>query len=203
MAAQIDADTEQWCDYIYLGGCFKLPWLLPYFLELAEEVRSHGVKIILDHGRVNDLVTTEDIKDVRALARVADFYLPSVGEFLSVWDARTLTDAARMIRSDSGNVVVVKKSDLGAEAFTRESHFSVPAYDVAIRNSVGAGDSFNAGLVRAQDLGLTLQESVEYACATAAIRISEPRLPTEQNVGLMLRRTTNRPPSVPSQGVEP
>jgi len=49
--------------YLYLGGGLKLLSLLPSYPQLIEAAKKHGVKIILDHGRVTNLVT-EDHKRI-------------------------------------------------------------------------------------------------------------------------------------------
>ncbi len=49
---------------------------------------------------------------------------------------------------------------------------TVKAYKVKSINTVGAGDSFNAGFIKAYINGMGFKESMKYACATAAIKIS-------------------------------
>jgi sugar/nucleoside kinase (ribokinase family) len=161
--------------YIYLGGAFKLPHLLPYFESLAKDLAYGKVGLALDHGRVPKDVSTETRRRMRSLASEVNFYLPSRNEFLDLWESDSLDAAAEAVMA-SGTImqrlVVVKDGSAGAVGFTSSEKIGVPAYNVLVRNTVGAGDSFNAGLLQASHLGLDLKSSMDFACATSAVAIS-------------------------------
>ncbi|MGH3301539.1 MAG: carbohydrate kinase family protein [Streptosporangiaceae bacterium] len=110
-----------------------------------------------------------------------DLYLPSRAEFLTVWEAETLDTAGRQAL-DAGErddrVVAVKDGARGAVAFTHDARVQVPANEVEPQNTVGAGDSFNARFVLARGLNLDLEDSLKFGCATAAVKIPTPELPT-------------------------
>jgi sugar/nucleoside kinase (ribokinase family)/fructose-1,6-bisphosphatase/inositol monophosphatase family enzyme len=161
--------------YIYLGGAFKLPHLLPYFESLARELAHRKVSIVLDHGRVPKDVSAETKGRMRSLASSVDFYLPNRNEFLDLWETDSLDAAAEEVMGSGSSMlrlVVVKDGSAGAVGFTSDEKIGVPAYDVPVRSTVGAGDSFNAGLLRARSLGQDLESSMDFACATSAVAIS-------------------------------
>lgn len=188
--------------FVYLGGVFSLKsFSLESYMELARIAHSNGVKVVLDHGRISNRITEEDIHKIQLLVSEVDYYLPSMDEFLYVW-GEDLTEALRNVREKSTAVVVVKDSDRGAIGLDDSEITKVPAFPVAITNNeIGAGDSFNAGFLKATALGLSFEESIQFGCATAAVKISQPGLPTYEKVtDFLTNQTTLIPQSFPSPG---
>jgi sugar/nucleoside kinase (ribokinase family) len=56
-------------------------------------------------------------------------------------------------------------------------------------HTVGAGDSFDAGFIAAQSEGQGTLGSIRFACATAALKISQDTLPTRQAIEAYLAIT--------------
>jgi sugar/nucleoside kinase (ribokinase family) len=196
VAKSVDNHIDEY-QYIYLGGTFKLPHLLPYFESLTKEVAHAKISIVLDHGRVPQDVSAETKRRMRSLASLVNFYLPSRNEFLDLWETDSLDVAAEEVLASGSSMrrlVVVKDGSAGAVGFTHDEKIGVPAYDVPIRSTVGAGDSFNAGLVRASSLGQDLESSIDFACATSAVAISGSKLGVAATIALQARnaRTSSR-----------
>lgn len=173
-------------NYFYLGGCFKLKSLIPSLSSLAREAKRHNVKVVLDHGRITNAVSQEEAESIRGLLPFVDFYLPSRKEFLAVWVVEEIEEGFRKIRARSEAKVVVKDGINGAVGFNGEETSKVSAFQVNAVNRVGAGDSFNAGFIRADRDGLSFEECVRFACATAAMKISRPDLLTMESVMALL-----------------
>lgn len=167
------SDDEYTFDYLYLGGCFKLKELLPDLYKIAKEQKAKGAIIVLDHGRINNSVTEADLMHIKKLLPYVDLYLPSIDEFLAVWDAQTIDEAYAKASQVTKATIVVKQGDLGATGFVDGKKIDIPAYKVKVINTVGAGDSFNAGLIRALSQKLPYEEAIRHACATAAVKISD------------------------------
>lgn len=172
-------------NYFYLGGCFKLKSLIPSLSSLAKEAKRRHVRVVLDHGRITNAVSQEEVESIRGLLPFVDFYLPSKKEFLAVWGVEEIEKGFRKISAISKAKVVVKNGINGAAGFDGEA-FNVPAFQVEAVNTVGSGDSFNAGFIRADRNGLSFEECVRFACATAAMKISQPGLPTMESVMMIL-----------------
>lgn len=168
--------------YLYLGGCFKLGRLLPAFADLAVAARKNGTRIVVDHGRLNARVTDAEVAAVRDLAMAADYYLPSRGELLDVWGAPSVTACLRALASLSTATIVVKDGTAGAATLLDDEMVRVPAFDVTPIHTIGAGDSFNAGLIAAISRAEELPAAMRFASATAALHISRPTLPTRHTV---------------------
>jgi sugar/nucleoside kinase (ribokinase family) len=165
-------------EYLYFGGSLKLKFLLPRLKSIATRAKSLGVKIVLDHGRVTNKNTAADLKIIRELVPLVDFYLPSRDEFLKVWNAPTIETGIKKVSQKSHAQIVVKDAQKGAVSFENGKFFQIPAFDVKVKNTVGAGDSFNAGFLKAQEMKLNHRESIRFASASAAVKISSDGFPT-------------------------
>lgn len=173
--------------YFYLGGCFKLKSFVTGLSSLAEEAKRHNVKVVLDHGRIPNGASQEEVRSIRGLLPSVDFYFPSRNEFLAVWDVEEIEEGFKKIRAESEATVVVKDGINGAVGFNGKETFRVPVSPVQVVNTVGAGDSFNAGFIRADRDGLlSFRDCVRFACTTAAVKISRPGLPTMESVMALL-----------------
>jgi sugar/nucleoside kinase (ribokinase family) len=168
--------------YLFLGGCFKLKKLMPAFVELAKEAKTAGVRVVLDHNRINSGVTAAEKELVRQLALHADFYLPSADEFMQLWGVSSIEEGLRLLADKSEGTIIVKNSDQGVITIIDGKIVAVPAFKVTPIHTVGAGDSFDAGVIAAQYHGKNLIESMQFGCATAALKISSESLPTYEQV---------------------
>jgi 5-dehydro-2-deoxygluconokinase len=74
--------------------------------------------------------------------------------------------------SHPGQVIVVKQGERGAVAIVNGEALVVDSHPVTEASSIGAGDSFAAGLIRAHLLGADWQAACEFASACAAITVS-------------------------------
>jgi ribokinase len=174
-------------NYLYLGGCFKLKSLTDYYPEMAEVAKKNNVKVILDHGRVNNSVTDKDIDMVMKVISNVDYYLPSKEEFLRVWGAESLEEGFELVSKLSNAIVVVKDGGNGVVGWDGSNKIEVSSFPIKVIHTTGAGDSFNAGIIKAQSDGLNLEDSIRFGCATAAVNISKIGLPTLAEVITLLK----------------
>ncbi len=159
-------------DYLYLGGCFKLKKLLPFLSKIAELAKNKNTKVVLDHGRVNNQVTQAHIESVYTLLPYVDMYLPSIDEFLAVWDVKTIDEGIAKCKKLTSALIVIKQGDLGAIGYDGDKRVTIPAFPITVKHTIGAGDSFNAGFIRAHSQKLDFNEAIKFACAIAAAKIS-------------------------------
>lgn len=118
--------------------------------------------------------------------RVADIVKASDEDILIAFGAGTgLADAARAFLARGAKLVVITRGDKGALAFTPTHEASAPGRAVAVRDTVGAGDTFHAALIarlhttgRLTGAGLAaldadaLADLLAYGTAAAAITCS-------------------------------
>ena len=72
------------------------------------------------------------------------------------------------------NAVCVTRGANGAALFIQNELFEHPGFKVQTVDTVGAGDSFLAGLIAQLSAGNSPEKALEYACATGAFVASQP-----------------------------
>ncbi len=68
--------------------------------------------------------------------------------------------------------VVVKLGSKGAALYEKDSYETAEAFRVKVLDTTGAGDAFNAGYIFSKMAGLNVKESLVFANAVAALKIS-------------------------------
>ena len=89
----------------------------------------------------------------------------------------------------SSSGIVVKQSSMGATVMIGHDIVHVPAYPAKPIYTIGAGDAFNAGFVRAQMEDKTFEDSIRFANATAAIKISRADTPDLESIESITQTT--------------
>lgn len=73
---------------------------------------------------------------------------------------------------DRPSVIVTKRGPNGATVESADGSLDVPGFPVEVVNTVGAGDSFAAGLIRSRLMGLGWEASARFANACGAITVT-------------------------------
>ena len=118
-------------------------------LSLCQQVRSHGGRIAFDgnyRARLwDDAATARRWRD-RAIA-LSDIGLPTLADEVEMGETDDAADAARRWGADNGREVVVKLG--GGGCLADGAVVPVPS-TLAVVDSSGAGDAFNAGYLQAR-----------------------------------------------------
>ncbi len=148
-----------------IAEAIKPIWLLqtfrfePDWLDFVAARKAAGAKVLLDcRGGDFDLTTP----GVAELIGLADIFSPNLEEacrLSGVHDAATAGERLRRLCP----VVVLKCGADGARIHGAGEPISCPAPQVEVVDTVGAGDSFNAGLLLGLLRGYDLQEAVDWA----------------------------------------
>jgi sugar/nucleoside kinase (ribokinase family) len=165
--------------HVHAASYFLLPELAVALPELFGTARAHGATTSLDTN--DDPAGGWDPAGIAALLAVTDILLPNAREacaLAAAGEATALGDgdpepadveeaAARL--SARGPLVVVKNGADGALAHDGRTLLRTPAVPVRPRDTVGAGDSFDAGFVAAILAGLPLAAALDLAAACGAL----------------------------------
>jgi sugar/nucleoside kinase (ribokinase family) len=71
-------------------------------------------------------------------------------------------------------LVIARLGASGAVACSADEIEAVPGFEVAVVDTVGAGDAFNAGFIAARLRGEAVAEAVRYGNAVAGLTVSRP-----------------------------
>ncbi|MGH4000427.1 MAG: sugar kinase, partial [Pseudonocardiaceae bacterium] len=142
-----------------------------FALRAVDAARASGASVSFDPNLRPALWASERemVSVVNQVATLADWVLPGVEE------GRVLTghsDPARIAEhylAAGVDRVVVKNGCDGAVAFGADGTVRQPAFEVAVVDTVGAGDGFAAGLISAHLDGLEIGPALERAAAVGAL----------------------------------
>ncbi|MGW1676477.1 carbohydrate kinase family protein [Saccharopolyspora sp. NPDC002376] len=175
--------------FVLLSGYFLLPALQGESARgLLAQARQAGARTALDTGWDPEGWSEVTRAEVLQLLREVDVFLPNADELRALHgdDQCTDEDAARSIADATGTTVVVKRGSLGALAVRPGQEPSAhPAPEVQVRDSTGAGDAFNAGLLHRLADGADVADATDYAvrvAATVIVRPSHDRAFTPEDV---------------------
>jgi sugar/nucleoside kinase (ribokinase family) len=161
--ADVPAAVLTSCRHVHVSSYFLMPALaneLPGLLSLA---RRHGATTSLD--------TNDDPAgkwDVGTVLDEVDILLPNAQEAMRLSGAGSLTAAAEILAA-RGPLVAVKDGAAGAICQKGNILLRTNGIRVSPVDTVGAGDSFDAGFVAAKLRGMTDQQALDVAAACGGL----------------------------------
>ncbi|MEV4970676.1 carbohydrate kinase family protein [Streptomyces scopuliridis] len=164
--------------HVHAASYFLLPRLADALPELLATARAHGATTSLD---TNDDPSGEWAPGrIDATLAVTGFLLPNAQEALALASAASLDAAGSSATTGSleaaagalaalGPRVVVKNGADGALVHDGRTLLRAPSIPARPLDTVGAGDSFDAGFIAAFLRGLSTAEALAFAAACGAL----------------------------------
>jgi len=106
------------------------------------------------------------------LIAASDYITPNESELRSIIGSGMESppvDLARQLMQRDDQTFIVTVGERGAQWVTREESGHVPAFEVSVEDTIGAGDAFNAALAVALAEGTDLREALRFACAAGSL----------------------------------
>jgi sugar/nucleoside kinase (ribokinase family) len=160
----LDLDMLGRARHLHLGSYFLLDGLRPDVPALFAAAHARGLTVSLD----TNYDPAERWERLDAVLPHVDILLPNEAELLAISGAADVeTGLARL----AGRVplVAVKRGGAGALARRGAEVVAAAAPPVAVVDTTGAGDSFDAGLLYGQLAGWELARSLRLACVCGAL----------------------------------
>jgi sugar/nucleoside kinase (ribokinase family) len=144
--------------------------------SLFEAARAHGARTFFDTSWDPGGFSGEARGEVRKLLPSVDVFLPNEVEACALADRDgDPVQATRLLQAVSGGWVVTKLGARGCLAAGPDgAEFAASAPAVAVADTTGAGDAFNAALMHALAAGSEWPEALVAATAFASAVISRP-----------------------------
>jgi len=140
-----------------------------WFIEVAQLIHAGGGKVVVDM----EVNTLKDIKAAKMMLRHTDIIFTSEEGIRMVTGSSAAEDGVEEILSLGPEIVVLTRGSEGAEVFTLEARYSTGVYDVAVKDTTGAGDCFHAAFLYGILSDWNLQYCLEFANAAAAILVQK------------------------------
>lgn len=166
-------------DLLLLCGYFLLPELRAAAPDILRRARERGMVTAIDTGWPDGGWSKEVRSEVARLLPLLSAFLPNREEVLGLTGAPDGADvdaAVEQLRALGAERVVVKLGADGALLVAPGERALRASPNVAVQDTVGAGDTFNAGLLAGLARGMSWAEALEPAVNAAALAIaSQPR----------------------------
>lgn len=163
--ADIDRNLLAMSLHLHLGGYYLLDDLCPDIPQLFGEAHSAGLTTSLDTNYDPSEKWGDEIWKVLVST---DIFLPNQTELLAITRAQNL-DSAIGIISEIVPTVAVKLGEKGAVAFQQKSKVSAEALKLPVVDTVGAGDSFDAGFLYGFLNQWGLEKTLKFACVCGSL----------------------------------
>jgi len=139
-------------------------------LDAVNIAYEENIKIFFDPGPLCDAVPYDSIERVLTKTYIV---APNNVEAMRLTKTNSPEEAARELESFGAKIVVIKMGAEGALLLYDNNMKRIPALNVKVIDTTGAGDSFNAGLLCGLARGLTVEESVVLANVVAAVKVQK------------------------------
>ncbi len=174
---RIDIDKIRKASWLHSSGMTLLAkgsirQSLPKLFQIAYEA---GVPTSFDlNTRVNDLSLLDE-EAVEAIRKTLPYVKYLTGsardEFVSFHPGEDWKDSVCFF-ADEDHFVIARDGINGFLVIENGKEYSWPSYDVEVKDTTGAGDSFNAGLICSLLEGKDLFEAAKFANAVSGYKIS-------------------------------
>jgi sugar/nucleoside kinase (ribokinase family) len=154
-ADQITPTLLESTRHLHVGSYFLQPKLWPGMPDVFRKAQALGVSTSLD----TNWDPSGSWSGIDELLAVTDVFFPNDAEGLSLSGADTPEEAASRL-AQKGNTVAMKMGKSGAIACRGTETASAPSLAVPVVDTVGAGDSFDAGFLYGYLNHWTLEESL-------------------------------------------
>ena len=166
-AEQVKDSLLQECRHLHVAGYFLQDGLRPGLSDLFARAGSYGLSTSLD----TNWDPEEKWEGLQQVLPLTDVFLPNEAEILSLTRKKTLEEALREL-SAMGILAAAKLGPLGAAACTSTEIVRVPSIQISpIADTVGAGDSFDAGFVYGYLQGWDLTRTLKLASACGSLSL--------------------------------
>jgi sugar/nucleoside kinase (ribokinase family) len=151
-----------------------MPQLRPAgFTQILAAARQRGAITALDIGpAIGHPAVTEELAP---LLPHTDYLLANQHELTVCTGEPALAPGVEQLLRAGAHTVIIKQGAAGATIYTTAGERPVPAFAVDARSTVGAGDSFNAGLLYGVQQRWSVDRAVRLGNAVAALVISKER----------------------------
>jgi len=113
------------------------------FIKAAELVEEEQTRVCLNPGA---LIVDQGLKRVEPLLKMTDIFIGSQGEVKHLFQTANLSKGLKSLLKFM-EIVVITQGGEGCLVATQDREVQVPAEQVQVVDTTGAGDSFSAGFI--------------------------------------------------------
>jgi sugar/nucleoside kinase (ribokinase family) len=148
--------------HLHHGSYYLHTGLRPGIPGIFRRAKAMGLTISLDTNWDPEERWGEGLEEVIGLV---DVFLPNEAEALRIANTERLQEAVSCLHAMGTKIIAVKRGAKGAMASDGSTSRYCSVEPVSGGDSVGAGDSFDAGFLAGWLKGLPLEQSLKIGCA--------------------------------------
>ena len=171
-ASLIDPDYFRHCRWLHLSGYSFLSYHQYETLLIALDVAKNSpyTRVSLDISTEPALRARTQILEI--LPKV-DVIFPSEGELSLLSDGRPIEQSLNFLLDQGAHAIVTTRGRQGSILSIGNKHTHFPSFEVNVRDTTGAGDSFNAGVVLGSLVGLSWEASTALGNALGGLAATQ------------------------------
>ncbi len=163
-------------DYIRSARMLHVGFVNAGIRKAAEIMRSAGGKVSVDAAYYKPYVYEN--YDVFDIFIGSEYYFNGVAESLGIdlshpISDETMFDVMRSIQKQGPDIVIFTFGADGSKGIYGENTFSVPAMDVPVVDTTGAGDVFHGAFDAAYLRGMDVVSAAKYATGVSSIKCTQ------------------------------
>ncbi len=176
-----EEDTVVDAQIIHVSGSF------PMMIERASEITTnHGMVLSLDPGRAASNL------DFDKILRHTDLLFLNSHELKEYFKIEPTESALRKFAKTFPGIVILKMGEKGAIATDGFEYCTSQVFEVPVKDTLGAGDSFAAGFITAWTRSERISQALNVANAAASLTIkhegAQNGQPSLEEVARLLRK---------------
>jgi sugar/nucleoside kinase (ribokinase family) len=154
--------------HLHLSSYFLQKGIRPNLIDIFRKAKDAGLTTSLD---TNDDPEDRWSADIQLLLRYVDILLPNEREVCKLAHTEDVEKAAETL-SQKVRILVVKKGTQGAMARVGKEKYSAFPPLVDAVDSVGAGDTFDAGFIHQFIRGAKVEDCLKFANCAGALSVT-------------------------------
>jgi len=159
------------------------------FIQIAQIARQSNTKIMVDL-ETSRSITQSRIHEILEICDIVSF---NEQGFTAIFDKAPDIDSLSKLIEEGPEIVIVTRGNRGVLGVTSTEVIDIPAFKVDVKDTTGAGDTFNASFLYSKIRGDAFARSLLVGSAAAAIVIqtigTRTSLPTETLIEELLIKT--------------
>ena len=167
MPEHITDQLLQSAKHLHIGSYYLLDGIRDNLPDILKRAKSFGLTTSLD----TNWDPSEEWRFPDKLFSFTDIILPNYNEALLLTGCSDIDDAVGML-ADKVPVVAVKLGEDGGLAESGGRRINLPAMNVSVSDTIGAGDNFDAGFIYAYMNGLAIEDCLRTGiyCGSMSIK---------------------------------
>jgi sugar/nucleoside kinase (ribokinase family) len=154
--------------HLHVSSYFLQKGIRPHLVSIFEIAKKAGLSTSLD---TNDDPEDRWPGDIEPLLKYVDILLPNEREACKLAQASDVERAAQIL-APKVQILVIKRGAEGAIAWSGKEKYTDSPPVVAMADSVGAGDSFDAGFIHQYIRNAKVENCLKFANIAGALSVT-------------------------------